>query len=97
MKDHELRELINAVTEAARTYAGTQQLRERISHLIVPAIRKEFQYGRNSIILNQIPPEYLNGPDFTDGHDCEGFMGGCERMGCPGGSECTELPVNKKS
>jgi hypothetical protein len=40
--------------------------------------------------------EGRNGPDFTDGHDCEGFAGGCERMGCPGGSECTELPANKK-
>jgi len=39
MKDHELRELINAVTEAARTYAGTQQLREQIAHLITPAIK----------------------------------------------------------
>jgi len=33
-----------------------------------------------------------NGPDFADGHDCEGFIDGCERMGCPGGSGCTELP-----
>lgn len=40
MKDHELRELVNAVTKVARTYAGTQQLREQISHLIVPAIEK---------------------------------------------------------
>lgn len=40
MKDHELRELINAVTAVAKTYANTQQLREQISHLIVPAIEK---------------------------------------------------------
>ena len=50
MKDHELRELINAVTAAARIYAGTQQLRERIAHLIKPAFRKlqcesEFRQG----------------------------------------------------
>ncbi len=50
MKDHELRELINAVTEAARTYADTQQLREQIAHLIIPAFNKlecesEFRRG----------------------------------------------------
>lgn len=38
-----------------------------------------------------------HGPDFADGHDCEGFVGGCERMECPGGLKCTELPANKKS
>jgi hypothetical protein len=25
------------------------------------------------------------GPDYSDGHDHEGFQGGCERMGCDGG------------
>ena len=39
MKDHELRELINDVTAVAKIYAHTQQLREQISHLIVPAIK----------------------------------------------------------
>jgi hypothetical protein len=29
------------------------------------------------------------GPDYSDGHDCEGFTGGCDRMGCPGGDSCT--------
>ncbi len=57
MKDHELRELINAVTVAASTYSGTQQLREQISHLIVPIFKKT-----------------TDGPDFFDGHDCEGFV-----------------------
>lgn len=34
----------------------------------------------------------MGGPEFSDGHDCEGFIGGCERFGCPGGANCTELP-----
>lgn len=38
MRDHEKRELINAVTEAARTYAGTQQLRERIAAILLPVL-----------------------------------------------------------
>lgn len=33
---------------------------------------------------NQLP----DGPEVEDGHDCEGFPGGCERHGCPGGKEC---------
>jgi len=146
MKDHELRELINDITTVAKIYAHTQQLREQISHLIVPAIkvlqercetsdlilahgdkviesqRKQVMRQREEMIaclkdknslladiqaihkLAELVTDYnilsicnkaisnANGPDFEDGHDCEGFIGGCERMGCPGGSECTELP-----
>lgn len=40
MKDHELRELINDVTAVAKIYAHTQQLREQISHLIIPVFAK---------------------------------------------------------
>lgn len=40
MKDHELRELINDVTAVAKIYAHTQQLREQVSHLIVPVFTK---------------------------------------------------------
>lgn len=51
MKDHELRELINDVTAVARLYANTQQLREQIAHLIIPAFKKlecekEFRHGQ---------------------------------------------------
>lgn len=28
-----------------------------------------------------------DGPDCFDGHDCEGFQGGCERMGCEAAPE----------
>lgn len=38
MKDHEKRELVNALTEVAVKYATTQQLRQRIAHLILPAL-----------------------------------------------------------
>lgn len=36
-----------------------------------------------------------DGPEFSDGHDCEGFPGGCARFGCPGAVSqhlCTALP-----
>jgi hypothetical protein len=33
-----------------------------------------------------------DGPEAPDGHDCEGFKGGCERMGCPGGEDCEAAP-----
>ena len=38
MKDHELRELVNALTSTAREFAQTQQLRERIAGIVRPAI-----------------------------------------------------------
>ena len=38
MKDHEKRELINAITAVAVKYAGAQQLREQIAHLVIPAL-----------------------------------------------------------
>lgn len=46
---------------------------------------------------NQIvEPEFDDGPEFGDGHDCEGFVGGCERFGCEWGDACTELAKNKE-
>lgn len=38
MKDHEIRELVNALCAVAREYGQTQQLRERIAGLIVPVL-----------------------------------------------------------
>lgn len=38
MKDHEKRELVNALTKVAVEFGGTQQLRERIAHLVLPAL-----------------------------------------------------------
>lgn len=61
-----------------------------------------FSYGRieklgdkimKGITHYKLPgyPSDFDGPDVEDGHDCEGFPGGCERFGCPGGDECTAL------
>jgi hypothetical protein len=126
MKDHQLRELINDLTAVAQAYGRTQQLREQISHLVVPVfnqakaqvknaekqrieLEKELAItqaaANNSSVENIVLKKRLfqaqcghqNGPDFADGHDCEGFIGGCKRMGCPGGTECTELPANKSA
>ena len=38
MKEHEKRELVNAITVIAKQYGATQQLRERIAHCVLPAI-----------------------------------------------------------
>lgn len=38
MKDHQLRELVNQLTETARTYADTQQLREQIADKVKAAL-----------------------------------------------------------
>jgi protein associated with RNAse G/E len=40
MKDHEIRELVNEVTEVAKEYANTQQLRERISMAVKEHLEK---------------------------------------------------------
>lgn len=38
MKDHEVRELVNALTGTAKAYHGTQQLRDRISAIVQDAL-----------------------------------------------------------
>lgn len=38
MKDHEIRELVNQIRDIAIEYHGTQQLRERIAHVIHAAM-----------------------------------------------------------
>lgn len=43
MKDHEKRELINAVTKTARTFAGAQQLRERVAGHLLPVLNNAAQ------------------------------------------------------
>lgn len=39
MKDHEIAKLVNDLTAVAREYGQTQQLRDRISQLVVTALR----------------------------------------------------------
>jgi hypothetical protein len=38
MKDHEIAALVNNLRNTAIQYASTAQLRERIAHVVVPAI-----------------------------------------------------------
>lgn len=39
MKDHEIRGIVNELTEVAGNYANTQQLRDRIASVIVPVLK----------------------------------------------------------
>ena len=41
MKDHEIAQLVNKLTEAAKTYAHTQQLRAHMSRIVNEALRHE--------------------------------------------------------
>lgn len=43
MKDHEIREFVNALTAVAKEYANTQQLRERIHGVVLTAMYKDTQ------------------------------------------------------
>lgn len=47
MKDHEIRELVNQIRDIAIEYHGTQQLRERIAHVIHAAM---LQAGNSPVI-----------------------------------------------
>lgn len=38
MKDHEIRELVSELTQVAREYGQTQQLRERIRGVVLPRL-----------------------------------------------------------
>lgn len=40
MKDHEIAQLVNRLTQIAKDCGHMQSLRERIAHEVVPAIRK---------------------------------------------------------
>lgn len=40
MKDHEIAQLVNDLTQVAREFGATQQLRERIAAVIVPVLKK---------------------------------------------------------
>ncbi|AOZ65430.1 hypothetical protein [Klebsiella phage vB_KpnS-VAC51] len=39
MKDHEIAQLVNKLTEAAKTYAHTQQLRAHMSRIVKEALK----------------------------------------------------------
>lgn len=47
MKDHEIAQMVGALTDVTNTYAGTQQLRARISKVVVDHVKglhKELVY-----------------------------------------------------
>lgn len=48
MKDHEISAVVKELTKIAQDYHATQQLRERISGCVVPAIRKAYNDGYDS-------------------------------------------------
>lgn len=41
MKPHEIAKLVNELTKVAKQYGQTQQLRERIAYVVVPALQGE--------------------------------------------------------
>jgi hypothetical protein len=41
MKDHEIANLVSSIAKAAEEFSGTQQLRQVISNLVVPALKTE--------------------------------------------------------
>lgn len=47
MKDHEIAQMVNDLTDVAKTYAGSQQLRARISNVVIDHVKglhKELVY-----------------------------------------------------
>lgn len=44
MKDHEIAQLVNELTKVAKEFHATQQLRERISQLVIKAVKFEPPY-----------------------------------------------------
>lgn len=48
MKDHEKRELVNALTEIATQYGQAQQLRDRIAHCVLDAIERAVSAEREA-------------------------------------------------
>lgn len=68
MKDHEISQVVNQLTEVARTFGQSQQLRERISQLIVPLLKPEE------------PKTMLIAP-FCIGKKCSCGPGNCAEVG----------------
>jgi hypothetical protein len=60
-KDHEIRELVNKLTEVARDYHATEQLRERIAGLVVPFARGVATNKGDAVKATVSPPPSLLG------------------------------------
>lgn len=63
MKDHEIRELVNQIRDIAIEYHGTQQLRERIAHVIHAAM---LQSGNSPVITDRWIPVSERMPEETE-------------------------------
>lgn len=50
MKDHEKREMVDALTKVAIEFAGAQQLRERIKQLVLPVLEDVNPTGRPHMV-----------------------------------------------
>jgi hypothetical protein len=50
VKDHEKRELVDALTKVAVEFGGTQQLRVRIAQLVLPALEGVSPTGRPHMV-----------------------------------------------
>lgn len=67
MKDHEKRELINAVTKSADDFAGTQQLRERMAWHLLPVLNNAAQ--REDVLNAAVDLlKHWDGPALADVH-----------------------------
>lgn len=64
MKDHELRELVNALTATAREYAQTQQLRERIARLVLDAVGRDAKPSAGGEAMTKAQIDFLLGDSF---------------------------------
>ena len=50
-----------------------------------------FDFSGKKEDYREVPQDDPLAPTSEDGHDCEGFPGGCNRFGCPGGDKCYML------
>jgi len=61
MKDHEIAALVNELRDVAVTYGQTQQLRERIAHIIVPVLKELSADGERLDWIQRQADEFNSG------------------------------------
>ena len=76
MKDHEIAKLVNTLTEIAKVYGQTQQLRSRISVAVTDAINKS---------LNIVAYSHLKSTDFDPEFTISGVIYGRPPKKCSHG------------
>lgn len=77
MKDHEIAQFVNQLTEVARTYGHTQQLRDRISEVV----HRRLEHGPYARKTMQLAA------------GCVGKVCGCPRGSCAEAAACPEDTV----